>query len=296
MRLDRPVMAGRSPKKRLCLLASLAILSAGALLAVNLSPAFASALNRPEAPGADYFFSNHGYLGVILTDVDPDKISTLRLKDNHGAEVVLVDHDAPAGQSGLKVHDVILQLDGQPVETADHLRRRLHEIPPGRTIGLLISREGNLVNVSVKLCDQDVLKQEAWKEHAAAPEPPPMSKSFVSSSVPRGPGSNFLGNVLPRSLNIGADVNPVRPQLADYFGVSSGTGLLVESVDAPSPASRAGLKAGDVVVKVESQPVTSKNDWAKILRSHRGRPVQLTIMRNKQEMVLVMSTGKSKAE
>jgi serine protease Do len=70
--------------------------------------------------------------------------------------------------------------------------------------------------------------------------------------------------------------------------------LLVESVDDPSPASRAGLKAGDVVVKVESQQMTSKSDWLKAIRNHRGQLVQVTVMRNKQEQILIMSAGKPK--
>ena len=93
---------------------------------------------------------------------------------------------------------------------------------------------------------------------------------------------------------MGADVNPVRTQLADYFGVRSGTGLLVESVDYQSPAARAGLKAGDVIVKVEAEQMTSRNDWLKAIHNHRGQPVQVTIMRNKQEQVLTMSAGKPK--
>jgi S1-C subfamily serine protease len=68
----------------------------------------------------------------------------------------------------------------------------------------------------------------------------------------------------------------------------------VESVDDPSPASRAGLKAGDVVVKVESQQMTSKSDWLKAIRNHRGQLVQVTVMRNKQEQILTMSAGKPK--
>ncbi len=100
--------------------------------------------------------------------------------------------------------------------------------------------------------------------------------------------------MIPRALYVGADVNPVRTQLADYFGVKSGTGLLVESVDDASPASRAGLKAGDVVVKVESQQMTSKSDWLKAIRNHRGQLVQVTVMRNKQEQILTMSAGKPK--
>jgi serine protease Do len=57
----------------------------------------------------------------------------------------MVDHDAPAGKSGLKVHDVVLQLDGQPFDNVDQLRRRLREMPSGRTVTLLISRDGNRI-------------------------------------------------------------------------------------------------------------------------------------------------------
>jgi serine protease Do len=99
---------------------------------------------------------------------------------------------------------------------------------------------------------------------------------------------------MPKGLYVGAELNPVRTQLADYFGVSSGTGLLVENVDYQSPAARAGLKAGDVVVKVESQQMTSKGDWVKAIRNHRGHLVLVTVMRNKQELILTMSAGKLK--
>jgi S1-C subfamily serine protease len=203
-----------------------------------------------------------------------------------------VDHDAPAGKSGLKEHDVIVQLDGQAFDNADELRRRLREMPSGRTVTLLISRDGNPVHVTVQLCDRAAL-QNVWSQHYSVPEPaaPAAGQSFLGN-VPSGPG--FLDNMIPRALYVGADVNPVRTQLADYFGVKSGTGLLVESVDDGSPASRAGLKAGDVVVKVESQQMTSKNDWLKAIRNHRGQLVQVTVMRNKQEQILTMSAGKLK--
>ncbi len=207
----------------------------------------------------------------------------------------MVDHDAPAGKSGLKEHDVILQLDGQAFENADQLRHRLREMPSGRTVTLLISRDGNIIHVTAQLCDRAALQQMAWSQHFSVPEPaaPPLSGQSFLGNVPSG-GAAFLDSMIPRALYVGADVNPVRTQLADYFGVKSGTGLLVESVDDPSPASRAGLKAGDVVVKVDSQQMTSKNDWLKAIRNHRGQLVQVTVMRNKQEQVLTMSAGKPK--
>jgi serine protease Do len=277
--------------KHLPILGSVATILGG-LLITHASCAFGDALNLPANLPEFLLYSSQGYLGVYFGEVDNERANALHLKDAH-AEVVMVDHDAPAGKSGLKVHDVILQLDGQAVDNVDQLRRRLRDMPSGRTVTLLISRDGNRINVTVQLCDKAVL-QQAWLQHFSVPEPaaPAAGQSFLGNA-PSG-GSAFLDSMIPRALYVGADVNPVRTQLADYFGVKSGTGLLVESVDDPSPAARAGLKAGDVVVKVDSQQMTSKNDWLKAIRNHRGQPVQVTVMRNKQELILTMSAGKPK--
>jgi serine protease Do len=264
----------------------------GGLITAPAICALGSTRDLPGDLGPDFLmYGSQGYLGVDLREIDNDRVNALHLKDGHAAEVVMVDHDAPAGKSGLKVHDVILQLDGQPFDNADQLRRRLRELPAGRTITLLVSRDGNPMNFTVQLCDREVLQQQAWSKHISVPEPG--GGSFLGNTAAAGTG--FIDNLIPRSLlYVGADVNPVRTQLADYFGVRSGTGLLVESVDDHSPASKAGLKAGDVVVKVESEPMTSRNDWVKAIRNHRGEPVQVTIMRNKQEQILTMSAGKPK--
>jgi serine protease Do len=266
----------------------------GGLLYSHAGWASGDALNLPGNLPEFLLYSAQGYLGVDLGAVDKKRANALHLKDTHAAEVVMVDHDAPAGKSGLKEHDVILQLDGQAFDNADELRRRLREMPSGRTVALLISRDGSFIHVTAQLCDRAAL-QNVWSQHFSVPEPvaPPATGQSFLGNVPSG-GPAFLDNMIPRALYVGADVNPVRTQLADYFGVKSGTGLLVESVDDPSPASRAGLKAGDVVVKVESQQMTSKSDWLKAIRNHRGQLVQVTVMRNKQEQILTMSAGKPK--
>jgi serine protease Do len=277
------------------MLGSLAVVLSG-LLAAHSSPALGAPLSLPSDVGFDFlFYTSQGYLGVGIKEIDAERAVALKLKDTHAAEVITVDHDAPAGKSGLKVHDVILQLDGQSFDTEDQLSRRLRDLPAGRTVTFLISRDGNQFTVSARLCDGAVLGQEAWSQHYSVPQPAPApsgGESFLGKPAPAG--AAFLDSMIPKGLYIGADVNPVRTQLADYFGVRSGTGLLVESVDSQSPAARAGLKAGDVVTKVDSQPMTSHNEWAKVLRKHRGKLVQVTIMRNKQEQVLTMSAGKLK--
>ena len=186
-------------------------------------------------------------------------------------------------------------VDGIKGLAVDQLRRRLQDMPAGRTVSFLVSRDSNQLNVTAQLCDRAVLQRQAWSQHFSVPNPAPAARgveSFLGKPAPAT--AAFLDSMIPKGLYIGADVNPVRTQLADYFGVRSGTGLLVESVDSQSPAGRAGLKAGDVVTKVDSQQMTSRSDWAKALRRHRGKLVQVTVMRNKQEQVLTMSAGKLK--
>src|SRR5215470_13873014 len=90
------------------------------------------------------------YLGVDIADVSSDRLSALKLKEEHGAEVTMVDQDAPAGKAGLKEHDVILSLNGAAVESAAQLRRMIRETPAGRVVALGISREGQPQTIKVQ--------------------------------------------------------------------------------------------------------------------------------------------------
>ena len=108
--------------------------------------------------------SSQGYLGVEIVDVDTEKAQALKLKEVRGAIITLIDHDAPAGQIGLKVNDVVLQLNGQNVEGAEQLRRMLKEIPPGRKVSIEISRDGNIQTLAVELADRQVLGHDVWNK------------------------------------------------------------------------------------------------------------------------------------
>src|SRR5579872_6071509 len=105
------------------------------------------------------------YLGVDLADVNKERVSALRLRDEHGAEVTALDQDAPAAKAGLKEHDVILEFNGQRVEGQEQLRRMIRETPPGRTVTLGISRERQSQQIKVELGDRAKMslnKVGAW--------------------------------------------------------------------------------------------------------------------------------------
>src|SRR5438094_8713343 len=99
-------------------------------------------------------FGGGAYLGVDTRDITADRLSELKLKEEHGVEVTLVDQDAPAGKAGLKEHDVILNLNGSQVESVEQLRRMIHEIPPGRPVTLGISRDGQPMTIKAQLVDR----------------------------------------------------------------------------------------------------------------------------------------------
>ena len=101
---------------------------------------------------------------AALADVDAEKAQTLKLKEVRGAIITLIDHDAPAGQIGLKVNDVVIQLNGQNVEGAEQLRRMLKEIPSGRKVSIEISRDGNIQTMAVELADRKVLGHDVWNQ------------------------------------------------------------------------------------------------------------------------------------
>ena len=71
------------------------------------------------------------YLGVDITDVTTERLSALKLKEEKGVEVTMVDQDAPAGKAGIKEHDVILTMNGTTIESGAQLRRMIHETAAG---------------------------------------------------------------------------------------------------------------------------------------------------------------------
>lgn len=228
--------------------------------------------------------SSPGYLGVLVSDVDNEAMGRLKLKDNHGAEVTLIDHDAPAFQAGLHVSDVIMSVNGQAVENAEQFGRMLREFSPGHKVTLSVFREGATQNVVVQLVDRKVMEQDVWnKMNSGTAFPPPPSGMGILS----GGGEGLPGFHMPwfgSSLNVGAIVEPLTAQMADYLGVPNG--VLVKQVARKSEAANAGFKAHDVVLKVGAEPIKTTADWDRALRQNQGKPVQISILRDRKSQML----------
>jgi len=242
-----------------------------------------------EEPTPLLHSTSQGYLGVELADVDQQKAQALKLKDMRGAVITLIDHDAPAGQIGLRVNDVILQLNGQAVEGAEQLRRMLREIPAGRKVTLEISRDGSLQTLTAQLADRRIMERDVWNRIGTGGDvytqaPPGMGFFSGGGNAPLSGGFHmpFFGS----SLNVGALVEPLTSQMAEYLGVPGG--LMVRQVARKSEAASAGLKAFDVILKVGSEPIATLSGWERALHANQGKPVQVTVLRDRKQQTLTL--------
>jgi serine protease Do len=246
------------------------------------------------AIGESHGHAAQGYLGIEMRDVTQDQVASLKLKEAKGAEITSLDHDGPACKAGMLSHDVILQMNGQMIDNDDQLRKLLKEMPVGRTVSFVVSRDGQTQTVTMQTADRRTVEQEAWEKHYSVPAPS-HGNSFMGGS-PSSVGTpkshkDLLGtpDIILNPSFTGAKLEVMGPQLAQFFGAVDGAGLLVRSVDEKSPAEEAGLKAGDVVVKVNSVPVSNGTDWTKTVHDNKGKPVPVVVIRDKHEQTLTLT-------
>ncbi len=192
-----------------------------------------------------------------------------------GVEIQEVRQNSPAEKAGLKKDDRIVMFDGERVRSVRQFSRLVQETPPGRTVKATIVRAGK---------QQDV-ELTPGEGRGGTPGVFPNGDWYAG----RLPDFEMFRNGLPFRFNfdglagrrLGVDVDPLTDQLAQYFGVREG--VLVRSVADSTPASRAGLKAGDVITAVDGQPTRTPDDLVRALRDSRADEVTIAIVRDKKE-------------
>jgi predicted metalloprotease with PDZ domain len=233
-----------------------------------------------QVPG-HFYAVGRSYLGVDIRDVTTDRMAALKLKEERGVEITMVDADAPAGKAGLREHDVILDFNGTAVESEEQIRRLIREVPPGRTVTLGISRDGAPMKINVQLADHGAVVAQALPRIVV---PTPRPREFPRNSM------DLPFQIQTYSSVLGVQTESLTRQLGEYFGVKDGEGVLVRSVEKSSAAEKAGLKAGDVIVKADNEKLTDRSDLSHILRNHRtGGKMTLVVMRDKHEQTLTVT-------
>jgi len=199
----------------------------------------------------------HGYMGIGISDVTPENAKFFKVDNNEGAVVTQVESGSPAAKAGVKVGDVITELDGQKVSDASQLQIEVGQKQPGTNIKLDVLRDGRTVTVPV------TLEAMGSRDHDGS----------ETSSNEHGKPRWGLG------------LTDMTPELREQLQASSDLhGAVVEQVQPGSPADNAGLQRGDVIVEVNRHPVQNAADVQSALSS---------IPKGQDALVLVWSGGGS---
>ncbi len=246
-----------------------------------------------QAPMEFSLEGESGWLGLEIAEVNAEKAKELKLSAVRGVVVVGVLPDGPAAKAGLKENDAITGYDGQTVEGTVQFRRLVRETPPGRRVTLEVMRDGQPQKLTIEVGDRAAqLEKHMWiGGEETLHEMHPHTFAFSMPDVRElGPLPEVFDFHTPL---LGISAEDLNRQLGEYFGAPEGEGILVREVRAGTPAEKAGLKAGDVITKVEGKPVRTLRDLRHQLREKSDqKPVSLTVLRRGSELTIPVTIEK----
>ncbi|HVF23968.1 MAG TPA: PDZ domain-containing protein [Pyrinomonadaceae bacterium] len=257
-------------------------LSAGLAIAQQPAPP-ATPPESPEEFGNSFsfFIDGGGFLGVYGEDITSENVARYRLNQPRGVGITQVIKDSPAEKAGLRKDDVILRLDGENVTSVRKLNRLVSEIAPDHGVRIAISRNGSEQEITATMGKR---KNTSFVLDFISPE----SRSWKWEGPLTG-GDTILNNnndltfMLSNSRRIGVSTVALTKQLADYFGIADGRGVLVTNVSEDGPAAKAGIKAGDVITAIDGEAIDSPGDISRVISRKKEGEVSLTVIRNKSQ-------------
>src|SRR4051795_8253910 len=204
---------------------------------------------------------SRGYMGVRLQSLNPDMAQAMNLKDSKGAVVASLTPGDPGQKAGLQQGDVITAIDGKKVEGSDDLTMDVISHAPGSTVNLDVMRDGAQKKVTVTLGQRPTGTD--WDDD---------SKKGGDNDKNGDSDNGNPGNVSVR----GVTVETLTPDNAEQVGATAGTkGVVVTDVDQSSPAAET-LGRGMVITAVDRKPVTSAQEFRRLVSQAEGKPVLLT--------------------
>jgi serine protease Do len=187
------------------------------------------------------------YLGIMPQDVSPTIAKAFGAQENRGALVGDVTPDSPAARAGIEKGDIIITLNGKPVNDSNQLRLNISMMAPDSSASVKLLRKGAERDVTVKLAEYPSNEQRAKLEE--------------------GEPSGALEGVTVEDLNAG-----IRRELNLPAGA---VGVVVTEVSPSSSAAAAGLRPGDVIQEVNRQAVRSAADFERALSKAGSNPLLL---------------------
>ena len=247
----------------------------------------------------------HGFLGVGLDELEGDA---------RGAKVRSVEEASPADKAGIKEGDVIVSFDGETVRSASQLARLVRETPTGRSLAIEVSRDGAKQKLTATLAggrrtllhvpppdipEFDVELPDFEVEAPEPPEPPqaphaPLPPMPHAWSWKSDDGHDFVFRMLGRGpRRLGIQYMEMGEQLTAFFKLTEKSGVLVTSVDADGSAAKAGMKAGDVILRFDGKGVNDGEDLRGAVKdAEGGQEVTVTVQREGRSVDLKVTLAK----
>lgn len=244
--------------------------------------------DQPLEPNFSLLIDGGGFLGVYAENISRENMGRYHMNQVRGVGVTQVLKDSPAEKAGLRKDDVIVRLDGENVTSVRKLNRLVSELAPDQSVRVTVSRGGAEQEITATIGKRnnrnmvgDLLRGEPriWKWEG---DP----KNFKFEGLDKFPEGGDMTFFLGNSRRIGVSTVELTKQLADYFGIAGGKGVLVTSVTDDGPAAKAGVRAGDVITAIDGEAVDSPGDISRVINRKKDGDVSLTVIRNKAQQTI----------
>ena len=217
-----------------------------------------------------------GWLGVRIALNDEDRV-----------EIIEVERDSPAEIADFEEGDVVLEFEGEDVDDTVMLQKMIRMRKPGETVTIKIEREGKDRDVDVKL--GELTEEDIWSEFES--KFPTLFRPSKEKIAPWPPTIERTPDVFRFGFEqrkfIGVRVQDLNPELSEYFGLDKGTGVLISSVEEDSPADKAGLKVGDVIVRADGKRMENGQDLVDLIQDkEKGDRISIELFRNKKKRTI----------
>jgi serine protease Do len=218
-----------------------------------------------------------GYLGVGAQDLTPSLAESLGIKAKRGALVADVQPDSPAAKAGLKNGDVITAVNGEKVEDANRLTFAVSAVSPGTKMDLEVLREGKTQKLNVTTGERPGNVARAGR-NGRQHQPEDLAKNDEGV------------------LN-GVAVDDITPQMRQQLNLPARLkGAVIANVEPESPAAKAGLRSGDVILEINKKPVASAQDAVDLSAKVEGKKTLVRVYsRGSTIFVVVDESGSDKA-
>ena len=221
------------------------------------------------------------YLGVHLIEVDEERAAELKMPAPAGVEITSVAKGSPAEEGGIVRGDVVLEFRTEKVAGVEHFMRLVRETPVGREVPVVVWRNGSRQRLTVKVGKRQprtiTLMHKDCEGDDCENQPFNFTMPNLDLHIP-------MPHIVMKTKVLGAELEGVKGQFGEFFGVEEG--VLVRSVDANSPAGRAQLKAGDVIVSVAGEAVKTPRQVHSAMRTAEDEEVSIEVMRLRKKRTL----------